>query len=124
MPFATAPEFCSVSPCDHARVAGAADDFVGIWISGPRTGAEKVKAVGVDMVPTLPFTLTSTIVGLDALISKICSCTLVPTLMYCPTDKSIALVQTNWLDVEVVSQVVAPPLGVPVVPDWYTTSRA
>jgi hypothetical protein len=30
IPFATAPEFCSKSPCDHAKVAGAAADFVGI----------------------------------------------------------------------------------------------
>jgi hypothetical protein len=24
------PEFCSMSPCDHASVVGALDDFVGI----------------------------------------------------------------------------------------------
>jgi hypothetical protein len=29
-PFAVAPEFCSMSPCDHVNVVGALDDFVGI----------------------------------------------------------------------------------------------
>jgi hypothetical protein len=29
-PLAVAPEFCSMSPCDHASVVGAAEDFVGI----------------------------------------------------------------------------------------------
>src|SRR5208283_5101817 len=95
IPFATAPEFWSMSPWNHVRVVGAADDFVGIWISGPRTGAEKVKAVGADMVPTLPFTLTSTALGFEALTSRICSSVAAPTLMYCPTDRSVALVQAN-----------------------------
>jgi hypothetical protein len=29
-PFAAAPEFCSMSPCDHAKEEGALEDFVGI----------------------------------------------------------------------------------------------
>jgi hypothetical protein len=60
-PFAVAAEFCSMSPCDHARVAGAAEDFVGIWISGPSTGAEKDSAVAVEYVdPRLLVRFTST----------------------------------------------------------------
>jgi hypothetical protein len=29
-PFAVAPRFCSMSPCDHASEEGAPEDFVGI----------------------------------------------------------------------------------------------
>src|SRR5580658_2594991 len=48
-PFATAPEFCSISPSNHARVEGAAADLVGSCISSPTTGGENVSVVGVDM---------------------------------------------------------------------------
>jgi hypothetical protein len=47
-PFAVAPEFCSISPCDHASTVGAAADFVANCISGPSTGAEKESAFAVE----------------------------------------------------------------------------
>jgi hypothetical protein len=63
-PFAVAPEFCSISPCDHVSVLGAPADFVAICISGPNTGAEYVSAVPVEYVaPRLLVKFTCTALG-------------------------------------------------------------
>ena len=47
IPFASAPEFCSVSPWLQASAVGIAADFVGICTSNPNTGAENESAVAV-----------------------------------------------------------------------------
>jgi len=48
----------------------------------------------------------------------ICLLVSVPMLIFCPADKSVALLQVKTLVPEEPVHVVAPLLGVPVVPVW------